>query len=587
MDRSVPFAAPPTTRPAIRDRRGFVYEAAVSPRLKILLNVVFAAFAILAATGAYLAVIRLAEWARDYVSKSVFPIWMLLVHTLVGVAITLPFLYFGLAHYATARLRKNKLAVKLGLLLFACGILVVVSGLALIQLPGFPQIPTRTVVRNVTYTVHLLLPVAAIVLYVLHRRAGPDIQWKWAGAWGGGVTLFIAGMTIMHFQTPANWGRTAPQEGDNYFNPSLSRTSDGKFLSAQALMMDQYCLKCHEDIYNDHYHSAHKFSSFNNPPYLFSVRETRQVSLKRDGNVKASRWCAGCHDVVPFMSGAFDDPNFDDVKHPTAHAGLTCTVCHAMIHINSTRGNGDYVLEEPQHYPFAYSDNAVLQWINNQLVKAKPDFHKKTFLKPFHRNKAEFCSTCHKVSLPMELNHYKEFLRGQNHYDPFLLSGVSGHGARAFYYPPVAKTSCAECHMPLKPSNDFGSKDFDDSGTRKVHNHMFPGANTGIPYILSLDPNRAADADGFRRAIQFQSDFLRGTDPEGKDKKLRIDLFGLREGDSIDGKFLGQLRPDLPTLTPGSTYLVEVVLRTLNVGHVFPQGTADSNEIWVDFEARS
>ena len=127
--------------------------------------------------------------------------------------------------------------------------------------------------------------------------------------------------------------------------------------------------------------------------------------------------------------------------------------------------------------------------------------------------------------------------------------------------------------------------DFDDSGTRKVHNHMFPGANTGIPYILSLDPNRAADADGFRRAIQFQSDFLRGTDPEGKDKKLRIDLFGLREGDSIDGKFLGQLRPDLPTLTPGSTYLVEVVLRTLGLGHHFPQGTADSNEIWADFKA--
>jgi tetratricopeptide (TPR) repeat protein len=28
-----------------------------------------------------------------------------------------------------------------------------------------------------------------------------------------------------------------------------------------------------------------------------------------------------------------------------------------------------------------------------------------------------------------------------------------------------------------------------------------------------------------------------------------------------------------------------VVIRTLNLGHVFPQGTADSNEIWVDFKA--
>src|SRR5207245_2591682 len=165
-----------------------------------------------------------------------------------------------------------------------------------------------------------------------------------------------------------------------------------------------------------------------------SVRGTRKVGLQRDGNVRAGRWCAGCHDPVPFLSGAFDDPNFDDVNHPTALAGITCTVCHAMTNINSTIGNGAYTIEEPQHYPLAYSDNGILQWINNQVVKAKPDFHKKTFLKPFHKT-AEFCSTCHKVSIPMALNHYKEFLRGQNHYDSYLLSGVSGHGARSFYYP--------------------------------------------------------------------------------------------------------------------------------------------------------
>lgn len=178
--------------------------------------------------------------------------------------------------------------------------------------------------------------------------------------------------------------------------------------------------------------------------------------LKRDGNVKASRWCAGCHDPVPFYSGAFDNPSYDDVHHPTSHAGITCTTCHAITNVNSTRGNADYTIDEPLHYPFASSDNATLQWINNQLVKAKPEMHKKTFLKDFHRD-AQFCSTCHKVSLPKEVTQYKDFLRGQNHYDPFLLSGVSGHGARSFYYPPQAKESCNACHMPLKQSNDSGT----------------------------------------------------------------------------------------------------------------------------------
>src|SRR6202035_3436442 len=81
--------------------------------------------------------------------------------------------------------------------------------------------------------------------------------------------------------------------------------------------------------------------------------------------------------------------------------------------------------------------------------------------------------------------------------------------------------------------------------------------------------------------------FLRGTDPEGRDKKLRMDLFGLKEGGTIDGRLLAPLRPQLTRLQPGSTYLVEVVIRTLNMGHPFTQGTVDSNEVWVDFEARS
>ena len=80
-----------------------------------------------------------------------------------------------------------------------------------------------------------------------------------------------------------------------------------------------------------------------------------------------------------------------------------------------------------------------------------------------HRT-AEFCSTCHKVHIPGALNDYKEFLRGQNHYDSFILSGVSGRGARSFYYPPKAEARCAGCHMPLRPSRDFGAQAFDDSG---------------------------------------------------------------------------------------------------------------------------
>jgi tetratricopeptide (TPR) repeat protein len=583
----LPTATTTPKRPVLRTRRGHIYEPAIGPRLKILLAIIFASVAILGATGVYLLTITLLEKFRGQTYTNWFTLSMFIAHVVLGVLIVVPFLFFGFSHLATARRRPNRLAVRLGIALFTMGSIATLTGLALIQLEKLPQLPTGSVARTVVYLLHLITPVIAVALYVLHRRAGPEIKWSWGAAWGIAVGGFALIMSVMHSQDPRKWYAQGPAEGDKYYRPAAVHTATGDFIPASVLMMDSYCMKCHADIYDNWFHSVHHFSSFNNPPYLFSVRETRKVSLERDGNMRAARWCAGCHDPVPFLSGAFDDPKFDDVNHPTARAGITCTVCHGMTNIDSTVGNGAYTIEEPQHYPFATTENAALQWLNNQTVKAKPDFHKKTFLKPFHKT-AEFCSVCHKVSIPVELNHYKEFLRGQDHYNTYLLSGVSGVGTRSFYYPPEAKTNCAQCHMPLKPSGDFGSKDFDGSGVRKIHQHTFPAANTAIPFLLAQDsPEKASHADAFLRTAKMHADFQRGTDPEGKDKKLRIDLFGLKEGGTIDDKLIAPLRPELPRLKPGATYLVEVVIRTVALGHPFSQGTVDSNEIWVDFEARS
>ncbi len=294
--------------------------------------------------------------------------------------------------------------------------------------------------------------------------------------------------------------------------------------------------------------------------------------------------------MVPFLSGAFDDLDFDDVKHPTAHAGITCVACHAITHINSPIGNAAYTIAEPQHYPFAFAENAALLWINNQLIRAKPDLHKKTFLKELHRD-PEFCSTCHKVHLPAALNHYKDFLRGQNHYDSFIQSGL-GHGARSFYYPPKAMHGCTDCHMPYTPSPlDPAARDHDGTGALTVRGHSFPGGNTGLFSLLARDDRFTALKPGLEKMIQTEADFLRGTDPGGKDKKLRIDLFGLKnfraDGSVDDSTLVAPLRPQLPALRPGQGYLLEVVIRTLLIGHHFSQGTADSNEIWVDLEASS
>jgi len=573
------------------------YVRAVGPRLRILLAVVFALFALLGANSVYLSAITFLEWWRGLTYQNYFYMIMFGAHLVLGLLIVVPVIVFGIIHIKNAHNRPNRRAVRVGYALFAVAIVLLVSGLALMRFDAFSIKDPR--LRSPIYWAHVITPLLAIWLYVLHRLAGPRIKWNIGVKWSAAVGALVLGGMAMHSMHPQK-NQTGSVEGTNYFMPSFARTATGKFIPERTLMMDDYCLKCHEDAYKGWFHSAHHFSSFNNEAYLFSVNETRQVAMQRDGNVKASRWCAGCHDVVPFFAGKFDDPNFDIRKDPTAHAGITCTACHAITHVDGTRGNAEYTIDEPVHYPFAYSSNALLQYVNNQLVKAKPEFHKKTFMKPFMKS-AEYCSTCHKVSLPAELTKYKDFLRGQNHYDTYLLSGVSGHNARAFYYPEKAQANCNGCHMPLKASEDFAANYFNPTNTtqRFIHDHFFPAANTGVPAIRKgvmgnpnvterrLPARREGDSYNQRavleagaptaeldQVINVQSNFLKGS--------LRMDIFGLREGGTIDGKLIAPLRPQVPALRRGQTYLIEVVLRTVRLGHPFTQGTVDSNEVWVD-----
>lgn len=558
------------------------YVRAVGPRLRILLYVVFALFALLGANSLYLASITFLEWSNNLTYQNYFYMVMFGVHLVLGLLIVLPVVIFGVIHIKNSKDRPNRRAVRVGYALFVISLVLLFTGVALMRFDFFSIKDPR--VRSPLYWAHVITPLLAVWLYVLHRLAGPRIRWQIGARWAGAVAALVIAGVFMHSAHPRK-NQTGSVEGTNYFMPSFARTASGNFIPERTLMMDDYCLKCHEDAYKGWFHSSHHFSSFNNKPYFFAVNETRQVALKRDGNVKASRWCAGCHDVVPFFAGKFDDPNYDIVNDPTAHAGITCTACHAITHVDGTRGNAEYTIDEPIHYPFAFSSNAVLQYINNQLVKAKPEFHKKTFLKPAMKS-AEFCSTCHKVSLPQEVTHYKDFLRGQNHYDTYLLSGVSGHNARSFYYPEKSQQNCSGCHMPLQASEDFGANYFNatNSSQRFIHDHLFPSANTGVPAIRKGAFNSVANAkyDSGKPAeldnvINTHSNFLKGA--------LRVDIFGVREGGTIDGKLIAPLRPNVPALKRGQTYLVEVVLRTMKLGHPFSQGTVDSNEIWVDAKA--
>jgi tetratricopeptide (TPR) repeat protein len=254
-------------------------------------------------------------------------------------------------------------------------------------------------------------------------------------------------------------------------------------------------------------------------------------------------------------------------------------------------------MEYPPLHDLAASDNPVMRGAHDLITRLAPEPHRRTFMKPFHDEQgAEFCSTCHKVHLDVPVNGYR-WIRGFNEYDNWQGSGVSGQGARSFYYPETPQT-CGSCHMPLVASDDPAA----ENGF--VRSHRFPGANTALPHVNN-DPVQLAAVQNFLRAGQVSVDvFGVARVDERQSSATRGARAGAPQLSSTfavgeeSGQFgatpvitgappevLGPLGLTAVAVRRGDSVRVEVVVRTRNVGHFFPGGTVDAFDVWVEFEA--
>ncbi|MEM7560572.1 MAG: hypothetical protein AAF394_15730, partial [Planctomycetota bacterium] len=272
---------PPAAQPRKKPKR------VISNRLRILLIIVLGLFSLLMTNGIYLSAITWIQYFTGAVYEDLFYQFMFLGHLVLGLLLILPVVFFGGFHMVAAWNRRNRRAVKIGYALFAVALVILVSGILLTRSFGFDL--KQPAVRSLVYWAHILGPIAAIWLYWLHRLVGPRIKWYVAQRIGIATAALVGLMVFVQLQDPRDWNQAGPKEGAKYFEPSLARTSTGNFIPAESLQNDQYCMRCHSDIHNNWFHSAHHFSSFNNPAYLYSVRETRRKMLERDGTIQPSR----------------------------------------------------------------------------------------------------------------------------------------------------------------------------------------------------------------------------------------------------------------------------------------------------------
>jgi tetratricopeptide (TPR) repeat protein len=532
-----------------------------------------------------------------------------LMHVMLGAILMVPFLWYGgnllrLCRGACGKIRP--VCAHMGVWAMTGGM---GAGVALMLLGNFT--PNRWLLH-----LHIGLVAAAVVLLAVAfcpylRRSQQDH--RLGRAWGFAVVAVALSLTLLAALLGAKAYRPDPyvienpllppynqdQEGmfgkDGPFHPAGLETTTGGRIPSTFFMTSKRCADCHPDIFRQWSESAHRFSSFNNQWYRKSIEYMQEVI-----GTRPSRWCGGCHDVAVLLNGMMDTPIREILDTPEAQVGLACMACHAIVKVKDTMGNNDYTIEYPPLHDFMASDSKVLNALHDFLVKVNPKPHRRSFLKPFHRGEgsAAFCSVCHKVHLDVHVNNYRWF-RGFDEYDAWQASGVSGFGARSFYAPPQPMR-CASCHMPLVPSNDLGNIN------GYVHSHRFPAANTALPtanghakqlrttmqflqnnvvtldiFAMSLDA--ASQGAGQPPLAQEGAPRLATTFVVGEEQEAVV---GRRSGASgLTRRVIAPLDATRATVQRGSSVLIDVVVRTRNIGHFFPGGTIDAFDVWLELKA--
>ncbi|MCP5111223.1 MAG: tetratricopeptide repeat protein, partial [bacterium] len=258
-------------------------------------------------------------------------------------------------------------------------------------------------------------------------------------------------------------------------------------------------------------------------------------------------------------------------------------------------GNAGFIIEYPELHDLVASKNPLIRRLHDFLTYVEPQPHNQTFLKPFMKDSSEFCSSCHKVHLDKPVNNYR-WLRGFNSYDNWQASGVSGEGARSFYYP-EQPLNCADCHMPMVPSDDPGNRN------GMVHSHRFPGANTAVAHVNG-DEKQLKLTERFLKSGFITVDIFAATpvaEEVGLSMRRRsgvgqrlMSTFAVGE-EAVEARQVvirevGDVAAPIDqagvSFQPGSTVRLDVVVRTRGIGHFFPGGTVDAFDVWLELQAR-
>lgn len=332
--------------------------------------------------------------------------------------------------------------------------------------------------------------------------------------------------------------------------PGNASFESGGFLDPSIFPNAAYCGHCHQQAFREWRQSLHS-NSFRTPFYTKSV----DILVQTKG-VEYARYCDSCHNPIAVLSGAIDPKSTVDRSFDSD--GLTCTTCHSIQSVEPKLGNGSYVMgvpavmvdEKGNRIPGVQPDAEIL---------AHLDRHFKAVMQDFYRQ-PEFCSACHKASLPPELNGYK-WLRSFTPYDEWQDSMFSHENPLTFYQAGYA--SCQDCHMKRERT----SQQYSGAKGGGFPSHRWLAGNTAVPFNY-----------GYEEQLDKTIAFLKSSNYIG------IDLFCLKAAGNA--QMPAPIGSAPVNLSPGEVVQAYVVIQNKGIGHSFIPELRDLYEAWVRFSVK-
>ena len=337
---------------------------------------------------------------------------------------------------------------------------------------------------------------------------------------------------------------------DKPFLPGNAAIEGNSFVPPGAFPDATYCGHCHQEAYHQWRQALHS-NAFRTPFYRTSVN-----ILIRTKGIEFSRHCDSCHNPIAVLGGGLTQNS--QVNRGFDRDGLTCTTCHSIQSLQSTNGNGGFVMGVPA-VMVDEKGNRIPGTVPDSEILKHTDRHSQAVMKSFYRT-PEFCAACHKANLPNTLNDYK-FIRAFTTYDEWQNSKFSQRNPLTFYQGDF--TTCQGCHMKRSPNAlpDYGAK----NGT--FASHRWLAGNTAVPFYY-----------GFDEQLQKTIEFLKsGT-------FLNVDIFALKKAG--DGKLIAPLGSVPFQLEPNNLIEVLVVIQNKNIGHSLIPEVRDLYEASVEFMVR-